>query len=65
MTARLSDFDRKNMSRILAGYGDWFSAKLMRLIVKADAENRERLRLAFPDHVEAYERYLRGEDDEG
>ena len=57
MTARLSDFDKQNLDRILGGYGDWFSAKLMRLIMKADKENRERLRLAFPDHVEAYEEY--------
>ena len=50
------------MDRLLAGYGDWFSAKLMRLIMKADRENKERLRIAFPDHVQAYDDYMRGED---
>jgi len=62
MPAKLSNFDRENMDRLLAGYGDWFSAKLMRLIMKADRENKERLRIAFPDHVQAYEDYMRGED---
>ena len=62
MTARLSDYDKAHMADILAGHGDWFSAELMRLIMKADFENRARLRLAFPDHVEAYDRYQRGED---
>ena len=36
---------------------DWFSAELLRLIAKADTENRERIRYGFPDHVEAYERW--------
>jgi len=62
MPAQLSEFDRKNMERILAGEFDWFSAKLMRLIRKADRENKERLRIAFPDHVQAYDDYMRGED---
>ena len=43
------------MADILAGYGDWFSAQLLRLIAKADYNNRERLRTAFPEHVQAYE----------
>lgn len=59
MTATLSPHDRENIDRIMGGYGDWFSAQLIRLIAKADFENRARLRLAFPDHVEAYEKWLR------
>jgi hypothetical protein len=55
MTSRLSAHDRERMTDIMAGYGDWFSAQLLRLIAKADVENRARLRLAFPDHVEAFE----------
>jgi hypothetical protein len=38
--------------------GDWFSANLIRLIAQADANNREALREAYPDHVAAYERWL-------
>lgn len=43
------------MEDIVAGYGDWFSAELVRLIAKADENNREILRGAYPEHVEAYE----------
>lgn len=63
MTATLSQFDRVHLGDIIAGQGDWFSARLMRLIAHADAENRERLRLAFPDHVEAYEKWYNGDED--
>jgi hypothetical protein len=43
------------MEDIVAGYGDWFSAQLIRLIAKADRTNIEILRKAYPEHVEAYE----------
>lgn len=56
-----SDFDVENLDRILGGMGDWFSAQLFRLIAKADPGNRDRLRMAFPFHVQAYERLMRGE----
>lgn len=64
MAAHLSDFDKAKMGDILAGMGDWFSAELLRLIAKADSENRELLRLGFPDHVLAYELWSRGEGEE-
>lgn len=60
MTARLSHFDLVRMADVLAGTGDWFSAQLMRLIAKSDHEDLERLRLAFPDHVEAWEAWRIG-----
>jgi len=60
MTAKISDHDKAHMQEILAGYGDWFSAELLRLIAKADYENTERLRKAFPDHVEAYQLWFYG-----
>jgi pyridoxal/pyridoxine/pyridoxamine kinase len=63
MTARVSGHDREKIDDIMAGYGDWFSAQLLRLIAKADHENMARLRLAFPDHVEAYETWMRGPHD--
>lgn len=53
-----SDFDKAHMADILAGMGDWFSSELLRLIAKADSSNRAKLRLAFPEHVEAYEEWL-------
>lgn len=56
----LSSHDKANVGRILAGYGDWFSAELLRLIAHADKQNRERLWRVYPDHVEAYEAYLDG-----
>ena len=50
----ISEHDKENIGEILAGYGDWFSADLIRLIAKADAQNRARLARVFPDHVQAY-----------
>lgn len=61
MVAHLSDFDRQHMLEILSGeVGSWFSADLMRLIAKADGDNKELLRQVFPDHVEAYEEWYNG-----
>lgn len=52
---RLSDYDRENLHRIMAGRDNHFSAELLRLIPKADPKNRARLRSAFPEHVAAFE----------
>lgn len=57
----LSEWDRKNIGAIIAGSGDWFTADLLRLIAKADATNRSKLRVMFPEEVAAYERWYRGE----
>jgi hypothetical protein len=38
---------------------DWFTAQLFRLIGKADALNRERLREGFPDAVAIWEEWQR------
>ena len=54
----LSEFDREHMADIITGEGDWFTAHLLRLIAKADLNNRARLRLAYPEEVEAYEQWL-------
>lgn len=54
MAARLSDHDRENIDRIMGGYGDWFSARLLRLMAKADKENRQILANAYPDHYVAF-----------
>jgi hypothetical protein len=50
----ISSYDREHIGEILAGHGDWFTAKLLRLIAKADFENRAKLRLGFPTEVQAY-----------
>lgn len=51
----VSDYDRAHIGEIVAGHGTWFSAHLYRLIAKADKVNRERIRLIYPEHVEAFE----------
>jgi hypothetical protein len=56
-----STFDVENLSEILRGMGDWFDAELFRLIRHADGQNTELLRMVYPLHVQAYERYMRGE----
>ena len=60
----LSEYDKEHLGAILqAGEGDWFTAQLLRLIAKADRLNRERLRIAFPEEVRAYEAWLsKGEE---
>lgn len=61
MRSRLNRYDETHIGEILTGDGDWFSAKLIRLIADADVDNREALREAYPDHVAAYERWLAGD----
>ena len=56
----ISEYDRRNVEKILYGYGDWFGAALLRLIEKADSQNRELLRLGFPSYVEAIETWDKG-----
>jgi hypothetical protein len=56
----MNRYDRENIGNLVAGEGDWFTAKLLRLIAKADASNRERLRLGFPDEVAAYDAWAHG-----
>ena len=41
----------------MSGRGDWFTSHLLRLIAKADEENRQKIRLGFPEHVDAWERW--------
>lgn len=51
----VSDYDRAHIKEIVfGGQGTWFTAHLLRLCAKADSSNLERLRVAFPDVVEAY-----------
>ncbi|HEY1234768.1 MAG TPA: hypothetical protein VGH22_15425 [Candidatus Binatia bacterium] len=52
-----SQFDRQNITEILRGHGNWFTAQLLRLIRKADPECRDRLALGFPEEVLAVARW--------
>ena len=55
----VSDFDRENVQELLRDIEkDWFSARLFRLIARADADNRALLRRGFPDHVDVIEKHL-------
>ncbi len=56
----MSQYDKDNLGDLLFGEGDWFTAKLLRLISKADSRNFEKLRLGFPEEVEALELWRKG-----
>lgn len=59
----MSAYDREHIGDLIANVGgdrDWFTANLLRLIAKADTPHRERLRLAFPAEVEAFEKWQAG-----
>lgn len=53
----INDYDRAHIGDIMAGRGDWFTAQLLRLCAKADQFNLERIRLGFPEVVEAFEQW--------
>lgn len=50
----ISEHDRENIDAIMKGYGDWFTAHLLRLCHKADHQNLAKIRLGFPETVQAY-----------
>ena len=57
----MSQYDLENVEAVLNDpKADWFGAQLLKLIAKADIHNRSKLRLAFPEYVEAYERWYNG-----
>lgn len=59
----VTDFDREHIKEIMRdnkGF-DWFTARLLRLLVNTDLENREKIRSVFPDVVELYEQFKRGD----
>ncbi len=65
ITDRLEDYmDERNwvmeMEMAMNNSGTWFTSHLLRLIAKADKSNQESIRLGFPDHVAAYERWMAG-----
>ena len=55
----LSEFDRENIGSILTdSRKDWFTAQLLRLIVKADQHHRALLAQGFPEEVRLVETHL-------
>jgi hypothetical protein len=57
---KLSDFDRDNVANIVCDRRPWseytnYGAHVLRMVKKADAEQREVLRRVYPDHVAAVE----------
>jgi hypothetical protein len=61
MSSHISRYDEENAEKIICGFGDWMSARILQLLVKADMETLEQFRLGFPDHVALYEKWKRGE----
>ena len=64
-TSKISQFDRDHIGDILRGMGDWFSAKLIRLLATCDPDNLEAFRVMYPDHVEAWEIWRTEGDKDG
>ena len=61
----ISAWDIEHLGEILAGRGDWFTAQLLRLILKADTSNRVKLSVVFPEEVRVVELWQsRRSDDE-
>ncbi len=56
-----SVFDKGCVGEILRGKGDWFGARLFRLIQHADRGNYAILKKAYPEHVAAYEAWMNDE----
>jgi hypothetical protein len=58
----MSDYDRAHVGDLVGGEGTWFTAKLFRLLADADADHRDMLALGFPEEVEAFEAWQRGDE---
>ena len=56
--SEMSDYDKANISAILAGDGDWYAAHLIRLIAKADRNNLSLLASVYPEEVQAVLEFL-------
>ena len=55
----MNDYDVKNIGNMIREpeHFAWFTCHVIRLIAKADETNREKIRLAYPDHVAAFEHW--------
>jgi len=50
----VSAHDRENIDAIMGGQGDWFSARLLRLLAKADYKNRLLIGSIYPEHYAVF-----------
>lgn len=57
---KFDDFEKENLGRILRGFGDWYMAKLLRLISQSDWGDMEQMHKAYPAEVEAVYKYQTG-----
>lgn len=55
----VSKHDEEMIDEIMQGYGDWFTAQLLRLLQKADSQNIAKMRQCYPDVVDLYEKWMR------
>jgi hypothetical protein len=53
----IDTYDAEHVGDVMRTGTHW-TAHLLRLIAKSDAEHLEAIRGAFPSHVEAWERWL-------
>ena len=58
----MSNHDKQNIGAIINGDGGWFTACLIRLIIKADMDNRRKLFSIYPDEVHAVNVFNYGEE---
>ena len=56
----LTDYDNDNIGPIIQGQGDWFTARLLRLIARADTSNKKKLAQVFPKEVAAVQTFQTG-----
>jgi hypothetical protein len=61
----LSQHDLEDVGAAIAGDATNFTTMLLRMIAKSDPVNRERLRLAYPEAVEAWEKWQRSPPQKG
>lgn len=57
---QLSEYDKEHIADIIHGRGDWFMAKLIRLICTADEQSKRQLYSGFPDAVDAVHKHQTG-----
>ena len=54
---RIKKAEKELYYAIINPKADWFSARLIHLIMKADLQNKAKLWLGFPEFVEVVEKY--------
>lgn len=51
----MSPYDKEHIDKIIMhNHGDWFTARLLRLLQHADARNLARLQTVYPKEVAAF-----------